>query len=821
MALNIQASFSAGELDPALHERTTLQKHKSGLATARNVIVGKTGRLISRPGRKYFIATKLANRKVKLHPLSNLGSFLEWGHEYVRVYTLAGTLVGDYAHAFTEAQLDDIQFVDGAIYGDIYVFLNKTNMAVLNVYSGFFTMSSYFDLYLAPTLVTDAITGTGYPVEYAATVVIDGQEGAVGTFTTSAYLLPISATQYNDLILKVGSTGNADRITEVKFYRRPDGAGAYGYIGSSSAFNTSGADYRVTFRDVGQAADYTHSPPTLNTRIKNKGLSGPLAMQSKTGIVYQQRLILSYNNLIEASRTGVDNNFYRDYPLSADSSLSFKSGTGGDAFILRFLEADGGLLAFTTSGVYAHRGELSPTNLAMDKIGNWVIDYRVPPISVPGGVLFIDILTNTIRQLVFSQEAGYLGQEASIFSDHLFTGRRVVSWAFEDGDTPVLWVVFYDGKFASFTYERDHEMRAWTRHDSSSYIKIENVIATIRGSDLFTNTSTLGKTIFVVNKSGTRFIETNVPRYVTSEVLEADPEADKGESIAFMDSMVTYNGLMNGSLAGSDEFVFTATNDDWRGPLTLTCGTSALFPNPGAGAIGTILRYFNPDNGESVDLEVTARASDNSITVEPSCEFPAWYAAADPRLYLTKATLTGLTHLNDEDVSVIMDGYVIASVNNDIEKYPLCTVSGGILTLPNSLRGAIVHIGRPITADVETLDIDTIEQRPVHFESKTANKLYVKTHRSRGLYAGNKFPDDDKVGGVDERLPMQTLDTLDVDYTEEIEITSNKYQAPTTKRVEVTLPGDWKSQGRICLRQVDPLHFEILSIVPDIEDLRR
>lgn len=52
-------------------------------------------------------------------------------------------------------------------------------------------------------------------------------------------------------------------------------------------------------------------------------------------------------------------------------------------------------------------------------------------------------------------------------------------------------------------------------------------------------------------------------------------------------------------------------------------------------------------------------------------------------------------------------------------------------------------------------------------------------------------------------------------------LTGNRYKEGLSKRLEVPLKGSWSSQGRISIRQVDPLHFEILSIIPDMTILNR
>ncbi len=181
--------------------------------------------------------------------------------------------------------------------------------------------------------------------------------------------------------------------------------------------------------------------------------------------------------------------------------------------------------------------------------------------------------------------------------------------------------------------------------------------------------------------------------------------------------------------------------------------------------------------------------------------------------------------MEGEDVAILVDGYIVASPNNDIESYPTVTVSGGSITLPSSMTGAIVHIGRPYVMDIATLNVDTVEQRPVLIESLVANKVYIRTHETRGLYVGSDFPDGDGLEGSDitgtNMVEARALDAYDANYEDENPITGNRYDQPLSKRMEITLPGNWKSQGRICLRQVDPVHFEILSIILDIDDQAR
>ena len=834
MALAPQSSFAAGELDPALRERTTLQKYKSGLATARNVYIAKTGRIVTRAGRKHFVKTKLSGRRVKIHTNLETGAIIEWGHLYVRIYTYNPANIADYnmdefAHLIPESELDNVKFVDGKDIGIVYIFCYGRNIGELSllgppVGTTVTLAPMSFAIPTAPTYVSNTITGTGYDVDYAVTVVINGQESAPTITNTGK--IPIGTAEKNTIIFSViNGAAIANQITEMKVYRRPRNGGAFGYVGSTSSFTTAVADRHGTFVDIGGSADYSHSPPAINLTVQNRGLAGPGALLSRTGVLYQQRLLISSYIGVEASRTGFPNNFYRDFPLNADSSLSFKAGSSGYAEVLDMVDSDG-LVVFTSKGVYINTGALSPTNLALDRKGSWIIDTRTRPLAVPGGLLFVDATSNCIRRLLWSTEnAGYLGQELSIFSNHLFKGKIITSWAFEDGEAPVVWVTLSDGTFLSFTFEADQEMRAWTRHDSE-HLNVEYVATMPKGarSQFYGFADLQPHSIFVVEKNGERYIEFGVPRFVSKAIAVADPESDKNESNAFMDSMVSWQSLVNAALVGNDVLALTpVTPGVWDGPLTLTCGTSGIFTVGGRGAINTRFRHFDKVLGDMVDLVVTARASNNSVTVMPSALYPSDQASGF-RLYDTKKIFTGLGHMEGESVSVMVDGYVAASPNNDVDNYSAIVVVGGQIEIPEEFNGgAIVHIGRPITADAETLDIETVEQRPVFLESDTLNKLYIQQYDTRGMWAGPQFPFGNKVAGDPDRaeIPMVDIDKIDVEYPDENEIVGNRYQGLTTKRSEITTPGDWESRGRICVRQVDPVHFEILSIIPDLEDLRR
>lgn len=810
MAYSRKSSFAAGELDPALHERTNLEKYQSGLATGRNIYIGKTGRPVSRQGTQFVNRPKYDDKECIIMAPPYDSILIEWGHLYVRTHYITFTddnpffsFYTEDSHDWTESDLQNIHYEFNGRYCYLWCKgkkMKKMVVGVLDVFdplldSRFLSDSEMFYLPPAKTVVGVTGTGAGYDVDYVLTYVLNGEESLVSG-VIGVYKIPVSAGTSNTVRLQFAASGYTGTLpSEIKVYRRPRAGNAFGYVGSSSAPIVTGGNICYDFIDLGGGADYTQAPPTLDYDALNA--------KGRTGTIYQQRLIISEDKneeAIHASRPGYQNNFGRDYPLDDDSALTFKAGTSGNAKVLRFIN-NNGLIAFTTAGIFATEpGALSPTNLAMDRKGNWVIDEHVRPLEVPGGILFVDKSTNTIRSLIYSNEAGgYPGEELSIFSNHLFLNKKIQSWTFQDGDIPLVWVVFDDGSLASLTYQREHQMQAWTRHDSGTgFFECTTTV-----KDLYSKSATY----FVVKRGNFRTIEYLPPRFVRSF-----------KEYFGVDAGCQWNFALN-AMVGVARFDLIPQDPlDLTQPLMLYSDIEAFVNTAGNGAIGTTWRFFDKQ-GSAVDLTVTQFISDTQVKVQPSVEFPS-DELSNITLQMLATTLGldpgycpgKLDHLEGQLVSVLVDGYVIASPNNNNENYPEIRVVGGAVTLPNELKGAFIRIGLPFTSDVETLDIDTIEQKPALLESKIVNRVYVKVYRTRGIYVGSTFPANDFLTDEsDANIVMEDPESRN----EEIDV-GNAAQEPVTKRYEIAIPNDWDSNGRICIRQVDPLPFEILSIIPDV-----
>lgn len=146
-------------------------------------------------------------------------------------------------------------------------------------------------------------------------------------------------------------------------------------------------------------------------------------------------------------------------------------------------------------------------------------------------------------------------------------------------------------------------------------------------------------------------------------------------------------------------------------------------------------------------------------------------------------TVSGLGHLEGLSVLALADGVV---------RGPF-TVTGGAVTLPAA--AAVVTVGLPITADLETLDLD-VQGSAVRDKKKRVGSVTVLLQESvRGFLVG---PD---------------VSTLVRNQAQPWETTT----APYTGADEVNLYSTFGDYGRVCIRMTDPLPLTVLAIIPSLE----
>lgn len=501
---------------------------------------------------------------------------------------------------------------------------------------------------------------------------------------------------------------------------------------------------------------------------------------------YQQRQLFGNINSdtekVWGSKSANFKNMTISSPLQDDDAVTFPL-RGGPVSAVKHMIDLGKLIIFTSSAEWVVNGDQAGI-LRAGEVNSVRQSYNgssdLKPIIINDTALYVQARENIVRDLKYqiSQDGadGYSGTDLTIMSTHLFEQFTLEDWAFTQTPNPIAWIVRDDGVLLGLTYLREHKIFAWHRHDFQDAI-VENVAAIPEGNEdvLYLH---IKRTI---NGSTVRYIEKFTSRRI-DDIVDA----------IFMDSALTYDGRNTGSttmaLSGSG-WLYTDT-------LTLTASAGYFV----IGDIGNEIHITHTD-GTVLRCEITAYTSTTVVSVKPHMTVPVamrtgsttnWGKAVD--------TITGLSHLEGEELAVLGDGFVVASPNNDA--YTQVLVSSGTATLDKCYM--VIQAGLPYLSDIETLDVDTPQGETVSDKKKLISDVTIYVEASRGIFVGAEPPSDDTVD------PLEGL-YENKGRNEEL---MSEPTALKTGQVNINVQSQFNSNGRVFIRQVDPLPLSILAVMP-------
>jgi hypothetical protein len=413
------------------------------------------------------------------------------------------------------------------------------------------------------------------------------------------------------------------------------------------------------------------------------------------------------------------------------------------------------------------------TSIRMKPQSYWGCSHLQPHV-IGNVVFFMEENDAVMRSLGYSfQQDVYTGTNMGLFSEHMLRKNTVSDWAIQHATEQRVYMVRDDGKILTMTFDQEQEVVAWTTWDTDG--TFENVTA------LKHSPNEQNDKIYVITQ---RTINGNTVRYV-EKVNHVDP--DFSEDAFFIDS-----GL-------SLDVPITITGSTAANPVVITA-TSHGLSDGDLVDINGIVWEPNVDKflGETQPTQVTGRykvANKTANTFElnttgdvaiDGSAYNAYKSGGKVRLAVT--TVSGLDHLEGETLVALANGNVVRGL----------VVSSGSVTFSRAYSR--IHIGMPYITDIETLNVEA-PQGTVQGVKKKITKVTVKFDRSRGMVIGPTLTDANKLVEMKQR---------------EFE----GYGVPTgllTGAKSVILKPDWNSNGRIAIRQKDPLPLNVLAIVPDVE----
>lgn len=605
----------------------------------------------------------------------------------------------------------------------------------------------------ATTVYASAITGTGITLTASASIFVSTDVG------TLFYLKqkktdgieqwePAKAVSLNDLrrsdgknykALNAATTGTIRPVhTEGAIF---DGDGAVQWEFQDPGFGI----VKITGYTSGTVVtgDVQSQIPDQATLVANASERWALAAWSdhegwpEHVAFFRERLVFSRANTIWMSVAGDFENFAdTDFGIvTTDSSITIDLSTGDEIEWLEPLKK--ALVAGTAAKCFpvtetTTSDPLGPENIRADDDSARGVS-GTQPVRVGETVLSVHRAGKRVRELTYSFDIdGFKSVDMSALADHMAGRGRIISMAYQEEPHTVLWCVTSLGKLLGFTYDSEQDVLAWHRHPigGSGYVECVQTIPAPDGGD---------DELWLIVK---RTIDGSTKRYI--EYLEADFDDDADPQDAFfVDSGLTYDGAVAQTLSPG-----TGADVDGTADVVFTAGAAAF----SAGDVGRVIHYRytteDEDTGETVyhTAKATITAYNSTTEVEATIDnpFPSTAVIASGDWRLTATTISGLGHLEGEEVDVLVDGAT----------HPRRTVDSGEIELQEA--GSKVQVGLPILAKIRLLPFEAGQDEGTA-QGKT-QRIDSMVLRVRASLGGKIGPDEDHLEEIQYRSTEDEMD---------------------------------------------------------------
>lgn len=812
----IQPSFGGGEIAPSLYGRIDMAKYQVALRKCHNFIVRQYGGVENRPGTQFIAAAKYPTKKCRLIPFqfSTVQTYaLEFGDKYMRVFKdggqvlTSGNRVYELATPYAEADLFELKFTQSA--------------DVLTIVHPSYPPKELQRYGHANWQLADIETKNG-PFE---DINVDESikvyaSGSTGTITLTANSSIFGSEQVGKLFyleqpavdsVPVWETSKSTAIDDIRRadanYYRANTGGKTGTLRPSHTEGMSwdgwgGGDDDAT----GIQWEYLHSGfgivritavngttataqvisyiPSQVVGAENASYKWARYVWNSvdgypgTVVYYQERLYFAastaYPQTIWGSRTGDYKDFGKSNPLADDDRIQ-KTYAGRQVNEIRHMIDVGQLVVLTSGGEFSIKGDqngtLTPSAFTFNSQGANGCS-NVPPITVSNIVLFIQEKGSIVRDLAYSFDVdGYQGNDLTILANHLFNKRQIVDWSFATVPYSSAFCIRDDGTLLVLTYLREQQVFAWSPQPSDGLY--ESTCSISEGTE--------DAIYFVVNRTvngkTTRYIERLSTRY--TDDIDA----------FFVDAGLSYDGRNTDT---SRQVTLSGGTGDWdyREPYTLTMTKSYFSAADEGSQIQLPYSEPDPESGDAVAKQlhctISGYTNGTTVTVYVNRNVPESLrntATSDWRM--ARQTFSGLSHLEGQTVNIL----------SDAEVEPQKIVTDGAVTLDSP--GAVVHIGLPISAELETLDVNINGQETLLDKKQLLPSVTMLVNASRGIWATTP-------GGKWYEYPQRQFEFYDDPVDD------------ATGKVEVKLDSNWDKNSRVQVRQTDPLPLSVLAIIPPI-----
>lgn len=825
----LQSNFGSGEFSPLLYGRVDAERYKSGLAKCENFVPTIQGGLTRRPGTYFVKEVKDSSdftRLVSFEFSTEQAYVLELGDQYIRFYKDNGNIESspgvpyeitspytsadlpflkytqsadvlylvhpDYAPRrlarFTDAnwQLSTIEFKDGP-YLTTQNYLadgapkqNETFQLTSSATTGSATISAGPSRTITGAAnngsgaIRITATGHGYAtgdrVRVASIVGTTEANGdwIVDVITDNTFDLR-GSTFTNAYVSGGAATPALFYSTDVGLSIRIKAGSTWGYVKVTAFTNSSTvtADVESTLAGTTATSEWrlgvwssTNGYPSAATFHEDRlAFTGSLSVPQRVDLSVSG----SYENFAPTDTAGT---------VTSSSALSFVLNSN-DVNAGRWLSSgEKGLVVGTAGGEWIVRpsssGEaLSATNISAKRATTYGC-ADIEPVQSGKAVVYVQRAGRKFREMEFNFDVdGFVAPDLTILSEHITAGG-VVELALQKEPQNIIWAVRNDGALIGCTYERDQDQVkvGWHRHFIGGVANAAQTNAKVETIAVIPSADGDRDELWMIVQ---RRINGATKRYV-EHLTKLFEDTDEQRDAFFVDCGLTYDDPK------------TITNVTSANPVVITSNSHG-FSNGDrvriSGVAGT-----TEINGNSYTV---AGATTNTFQLSGinGTAFTTYVSGGEVRKLVT--SVSGLSHLEGESVSVCADGAALPNV----------TVSGGAVALP--LESATIHIGYGYNSDGQMLRLEAGALDGTALgKTRRTHRVGFLLHRTLGMKLGMTFDSLFEITFRTSADPMTRAPAL--------------FSGVLSERLE----SDYDFENQICFRQSQPLPSTVLAIMPQV-----
>lgn len=506
MIRTIQNAFTSGEISPQLYARGDQSKYSSGCRTLKNFIIRPYGGVQRRPGFRFIAEVKDSTKKTWLKSFEHSieqAYILEFGDRYIRFYmdggqiTVAGNPleIGIPINPYLEEDLDYLKFCQSA---DMM----------------FIAHSKY------PPMSLSRTSHTNWTLEEI-------------TFDWP----PFRDINKTEITIGAGAqTGNTYLIASDDLFLDPQHIGTYWTLHNGYAKITSITNPTTALVTIIKDLDYTASTTEWAEGAWSDYRGWPFTVCFDN----DDRLVFGGNNSEPQRLWGsVIGDYYNHETNPNEDDKAWKHRIGGlKVNVIRSLLSAKRLMVFTSGGEWQFGGDEVTTPFYAPRSKETMHgSIHVQPIEFGNGAIFLQRPGKTLRYLQYEDVLDrYIGNNLSLWADHLLENNMVISMAYQQNPNQVIWLIRDDGVLLSLTILPEQEVIGWAKHTTDGGFED---VAVIPGDD--------EDEVWVIVK---RLINGSEKRYV--ERLDPSFKEDESENAFFVDSGLTYDGSPTTTITGLD-----------------------------------------------------------------------------------------------------------------------------------------------------------------------------------------------------------------------------------------------------------------------------